>query len=139
MPDPLVRTSLHRFIGVIDCANNGSDAGPYFTLNDPLWRNGFPSWTDTPNPFIEIRFDVAYDLGVRRFIVNRGIVAHEYFHGVTERLTGGPADLSSLNSIQSGGMGEGWSDWFALLMTSKPGDTAGTPRTIGNGSPSRWP
>jgi len=62
------------------------------------------------------------------------ILIHEFFHGVTDRLTGGPFDFSSLNSIQSGGMAEGWSDWFAMLMTSPPSHNANTPRTIGNWS-----
>jgi Zn-dependent metalloprotease len=51
------------------------------------------------------------------------IIIHEYGHGVSNRLTGGPANASALSSIQSGGMGEGWSDWWAAMLTQKVADT----------------
>jgi extracellular elastinolytic metalloproteinase len=41
------------------------------------------------------------------------VVFHEFTHGVSNRLVGGPADDRSLEAIQSGGMGEGWSDYIA--------------------------
>lgn len=45
------------------------------------------------------------------------IVAHEYGHGISNRLTGGALQANCLtNSTQ---MGEGWSDWFALMITLK--------------------
>jgi extracellular elastinolytic metalloproteinase len=58
-----------------------------------------------------------------------GIPVHEYGHGVSTRLTGGPADSNALNNTQSGGMGEGWSDYWALMFNMKEGDskTAGYP------------
>ncbi|MEX2176183.1 MAG: M36 family metallopeptidase, partial [Pirellulaceae bacterium] len=59
------------------------------------------------------------------------IVTHEYGHGVSNRLTGGPANAGALNSLQSGGMGEGWSDWLGLIFTQKPTDTRDTPQTFG--------
>src|SRR5262249_4763743 len=55
---------------------------------------------------------------------------HEYGHGVSTRLTGGPADANSLDNLQSAGMGEGWSDFWALAFTQKAADTANTPRLI---------
>jgi uncharacterized protein (TIGR03437 family) len=42
------------------------------------------------------------------------IIMHEYGHGVSNRLVGGGTSTSCLNQIQSGGMGEGWSDYFAI-------------------------
>ncbi len=51
------------------------------------------------------------------------VIVHEYGHGVSNRLTGGPANSNALNAIQSGGMGEGWGDWWALMFTQKPSDT----------------
>lgn len=51
------------------------------------------------------------------------IIAHEYGHGVSNRLTGGPANSNALDALQSGGMGEGWSDWWSLMFTQDPGDT----------------
>ncbi|KAA1083629.1 Fungalysin/Thermolysin Extracellular metalloproteinase 5 [Puccinia graminis f. sp. tritici] len=54
-----------------------------------------------------------------------GIVIHEYSHGVSIRLTGGPANSGCLGWGESGGMGEGWGDFFATLIRmhkSKPVD-----------------
>ncbi|MEZ6089916.1 MAG: M36 family metallopeptidase [Pirellulaceae bacterium] len=48
---------------------------------------------------------------------DNGIIVHEYGHGVSQRLTAGPQNVSALGGIQSGGMGEGWSDWWALMFT----------------------
>ncbi len=59
------------------------------------------------------------------------IIAHEYTHGISNRLTGGPANANALQALQSGGMGEGWSDWFALVLTAKPGQTKNSPRGVG--------
>ncbi len=50
------------------------------------------------------------------------IFIHEYGHGVTERLTGGPTNNTALNALQSAGMAEGWSDWYALMLTQVPSD-----------------
>ena len=50
------------------------------------------------------------------------IIIHEYGHGVSTRLTGGPGDSNSLFVLQSGGMGEGWSDWWALMFTQRAFD-----------------
>lgn len=44
------------------------------------------------------------------------VVFHEFTHGVTNRLAGGPLDFGSLEQPQSAGMGEGWSDYFALTI-----------------------
>ncbi|WP_426493339.1 T9SS-dependent M36 family metallopeptidase [Hymenobacter sp. 102] len=60
---------------------------------------------------------------------DNGIVAHEYGHGISNRLTGGPGNSSCLTSAEQ--MGEGWSDFFALWMTTKPGDVGTTGRGIG--------
>ncbi|HMT07145.1 MAG TPA: M36 family metallopeptidase [Pyrinomonadaceae bacterium] len=54
---------------------------------------------------------------------DNGVIAHEYGHGVSNRLTGGPANANALNNTQSGGMGEGWSDFHALMFTQKATDT----------------
>ena len=51
------------------------------------------------------------------------IMIHEYGHGVSNRLVGGPSNVDALDAIQSGGMGEGWSDWWALMFTQKSTDT----------------
>ncbi|MFD2551712.1 T9SS-dependent M36 family metallopeptidase [Bizionia sediminis] len=43
------------------------------------------------------------------------IVAHEYGHGISNRLTGGAFQANCLTNATQ--MGEGWSDWFALMIT----------------------
>jgi hypothetical protein len=41
-----------------------------------------------------------------------GIVIHELSHGLSTRLTGGPANSGCLGWGESGGMGEGWGGKF---------------------------
>ncbi len=55
--------------------------------------------------------------------LDNGVIIHEYGHGVSNRLTGGPANSNALNAIQSGGMGEGWSDFWALMFLQRASDT----------------
>ncbi|KAL7422859.1 hypothetical protein Q5752_002156 [Cryptotrichosporon argae] len=45
-----------------------------------------------------------------------GIVIHEYSHGLSTRLTGGPANSGCLGYGEAGGMGEGWGDAIATLI-----------------------
>jgi cysteine-rich repeat protein len=62
--------------------------------------------------------------------LDNGVVVHEYGHGVSNRLTGGPANVSCLDAPESGGMGEGWSDWWALVFTTDAGDAPEDPREM---------
>ena len=66
-----------------------------------LWKTASP------------KIDSAYDAEV---------IIHEYVHGLTTRLVGGPQNVISLLGTQSAGMGEGWSDWYAMSILSKSGD-----------------
>lgn len=52
----------------------------------------------------------------RHTALDSSVVFHEFMHGVTNRMVGGPADSRSLDSPQSVGMGEGWSDWIACTI-----------------------
>jgi len=47
---------------------------------------------------------------------DNSVIAHEYGHGVSSRLTGGAASASCLTNAEQGG--EGWSDYFSLLLTT---------------------
>lgn len=60
---------------------------------------------------------------------DNGIIAHEYGHGISTRLTGGKNNSSCLQNTDQAG--EGWSDWFALMLQLKPGDVSTTPHGIG--------
>ena len=64
--------------------------------------------------------------------VDNGIVAHEYAHGISNRLTGNGS--TCLTNVEQ--MGEGWSDYLGLMIThdwanSLPGDGFSKPRGIG--------
>lgn len=61
--------------------------------------------------------------------LDAGVIAHEYGHGISNRLTGGRTTVACLGNAEQ--MGEGWSDWFALNLTTHPSDTATTPRGVG--------
>ncbi|MEW5674739.1 T9SS-dependent M36 family metallopeptidase [Flavobacterium enshiense] len=54
---------------------------------------------------------------------DNGIIAHEYGHGISTRLSG-----NCLGGSEQ--QGEGWSDWFWLMMQIKPGDTRNDARGI---------
>ena len=60
---------------------------------------------------------------------DNGVIIHEYTHGISNRLTGGPSASSCLRNMEQAG--EGWSDWFALAMTTTSADNADEKRGIG--------
>ena len=60
---------------------------------------------------------------------DNGVIAHEYGHGISTRLTGGASNSSCLSNEEQ--MGEGWSDFFSLVMTHQPNDSANKLRGIG--------
>ncbi|EMY3554930.1 T9SS-dependent M36 family metallopeptidase [Flavobacterium psychrophilum] len=55
---------------------------------------------------------------------DNGVIAHEYTHGISSRLSG-----TCLAGSEQ--MGEGWSDWAWLMMQIKPGDTRNDAKGIG--------
>ncbi len=74
---------------------------------------------------------------------DNGVVIHEYGHGISNRLTGGAntadclvacterdEDGDCVPATNTEQMGEGWSDWFALMLTMKPSDLATDGRGI---------
>ena len=62
---------------------------------------------------------------------DNGIIVHEYAHGISNRLTGGPGTASCLSNYLVNGqtdseqMGEGWSDYYALMLTDTGADDRG--------------
>jgi PKD repeat protein len=72
--------------------------------------------------------------------LDNGIIAHEYGHGISTRLTGGGNNSGCLRNAEQ--MGEGWSDWFGLMLTLEPGDLGPDVRGIGTyvrGQPNTGP
>ena len=53
---------------------------------------------------------------------DNGVIVHEYAHGISNRLTGGPSTLCLSGQEQ---MGEGWSDYYALMLTDTNTDNRG--------------
>lgn len=70
-----------------------------------LLKNSVVNFTiNVPPPFLDGDLD-------------NGIIAHEYTHGISNRLTGGLAGYATcLNNAEQ--MGEGWSDYYALMVTT---------------------
>ncbi|MEE8523267.1 MAG: M36 family metallopeptidase [Thermoanaerobaculia bacterium] len=58
------------------------------------------------------------------------VIAHEYGHGISNRLVGGPSNVDCLDNVQQ--PGEGWSDWFGLVYTAEVGDVGTEARGVGN-------
>ena len=63
-------------------------------------------------------------------VFDHSVVVHEYGHGVSTRLTGGPSNSGCLFNPEQ--MGEGWSDFYGLMMTAQPGHTREMRRPVGN-------
>ena len=75
----------------------------------------------TPPDGIAPRMALGLWPGSRRDVAFDGdVILHEYVHGLSNRLVGGPWDSGALFVWQSGAMGEGWSDALAASYTSDP-------------------
>ena len=59
------------------------------------------------------------------------VICHEYAHGLSDRLVGGGVGLNFFGNIQSGGLGEGWSDFYGLALLAEPGDDLGGNYAVG--------
>ena len=57
------------------------------------------------------------------------VIVHEYGHGISNRLVGGAGDTDCLDNDEQ--MGEGWSDWYGLMLTMQPGDMNNDNRDVG--------
>jgi extracellular elastinolytic metalloproteinase len=61
--------------------------------------------------------------------LDAGIIVHEYGHGISNRLVGGPSNVNCLTNTQQAG--EGLSDWWSLAYTARASDTGPMGRGIG--------
>ncbi len=107
VPNPGIPTLM---IGSTDCETIRQFAGNGLVTTFQLPTNSGPD-------FVDGDFD-------------NGIIAHEFGHGISNRLTGGGSQVGCLGSAEQ--MGEGWSDFMALVLTVEAGDTGDMPRGIGN-------
>jgi hypothetical protein len=58
--------------------------------------------------------------GERHAAFGRDWIYHEYAHGVTDRMVGGPSIRGCLGGVQSAALSEGWSDIFAASLFDNP-------------------
>jgi len=102
----------------------GGDSVYAESQNDSRECNGsFSVPPEGINP--TMRIDVCSD---KDGVFDSSVIIHEFAHGLTIRLVGGSSDSGCLFNNEQ--MGEGWSDWYALVTTMKPGDSEETPRGI---------
>jgi extracellular elastinolytic metalloproteinase len=126
---------VHYQYGFTEAAGNFqvNDYGRGGLGNDPVQADAqdgsgtnnanFSTPTDGSSPRMQM-YTWTYTSPGRDGDFDNSVIIHEYGHGVSTRLTGGPANSNALNAIQSGGMGEGWSDFYALMFLQRPTDTA---------------
>lgn len=90
-----------------------------------LWVDAFETLGLRPDDVARV-----YSTQVRDGDLDAGVIAHEYGHGISNRLVGGPSNVSCLRTHDER-QGEGWSDFWSYAMTMRPGDDGRTPRGIG--------
>lgn len=115
------RGGLGNDLVVADCQDAGGTNNANFATPDDGARPRMQMylWSGTPQK------DGSLD---------NGVVTHEYMHGISNRLTGGPSSSSCLSNAEQ--MGEGWSDYYTLMITqnwatSNLNTGFSTPRSIG--------
>lgn len=113
-------------IGVIICNNQPgagviSMSGDDTTITIPSMMLSYENCEDIK---VHIPQGVTVDINMSGINtdsdLDNGIIAHEYGHGISQRLTGG-AGIICLAGVKEQ-MGEGWSDFYALMFQLKPGD-----------------
>jgi len=57
---------------------------------------------------------------------DNNVIVHEFGHGISIRLTGGPSISDCLFNDEQ--MGEGWSDWYGLMLTMTASDVGADSR-----------
>ena len=98
-------------------ASGGAEGG--YTGRDNAYMltlpDGVPSWSGMFlwEPINDV-FEAPYSDGN----FDAGVIEHEYVHGLSTRYVGAGGGL---NAHQSGSMGEGWSDWYALNYLYREG------------------
>ena len=143
--DKVASAALSGAVGAIVCNNDGGNG----TLNmggtpPPAHPVGIPGAFIGNQDCDLIKTEVAAHAKNGSLVVNAtippppvnrdsdydsGIIVHEYGHGVSNRLTGGPGNVGCLGNQEQ--MGEGWSDWLGLMFTTTSADNATEPRGIG--------
>lgn len=140
---------------------NGGDGDEIINMGSPTDGTSVSNQIDVPSLFIQksvcdqIKASIASGIDVVVTFENKdngpalldgcfdnGVMAHEYGHGISNRLTGGPTAAGCLSTFDHDNdpttanigeqMGEGWSDYFSLITTLEATDEGGDARGIGN-------
>ncbi|HEY7874697.1 MAG TPA: M36 family metallopeptidase [Actinomycetota bacterium] len=90
-----------------------------------LWVDAFDTLGLTADTVVR-----EYNAQMRDGDLDSGVISHEYGHGVSNRLVGGPDNVGCLR-VHDEREGEGWSDFWAYVLTMRKGDDGATPRGIG--------
>ncbi len=121
-------------LAVIICNNN---TDPIFIMSGMDSTLTIPTVMMSMEDCDTIKANLPVDLSIELFgpflrdsDVDNGVIIHEYGHGVSNRLTGGPSTTSCLFNQEQ--MGEGWSDYLALMLTLDADDLGEEGRGIGN-------
>ena len=105
-------------------------AGPTIPTVSVTQTNGAPIKASLPANGT-VRKNPAHP-GIRDGDLEAGIIMHEYGHGVSNRLTGGPGKPNNCLGGNDEQMGEGWSDYVAITVLLNPAlDDPNGPRGMG--------
>ncbi|MGH3736413.1 MAG: M36 family metallopeptidase [Micromonosporaceae bacterium] len=106
-------------IGLVH-AGAATGGAPTYTGRDNAYMltlpDGLPSWSGM---FLWEPIDDAFEGPYADGNFDVSVIEHEYVHGLTNRYVS-PED-GALGAHQSGSMGEGWSDWYALNHLDRSG------------------
>ena len=97
-----------------------SGGAPTYTGRDNAYMltlpDGIPPWSGM---FLWEPINDAFEGPCRDGDFDAGVIQHEYAHGLSNRYVG--TEDGALAGHQSGSMGEGWGDWYALDYTHREG------------------
>jgi hypothetical protein len=112
------------------------------TGGDPVYAEGQEGYNTANNYYLDnASFSTPPDgsPGIMELYVFKGptpsrdadfdteVILHEYTHGLSNRRVGGGVGIDKTGHPQSGGLGEGWSDFYSLALLSQPGDSLAAP------------
>ena len=97
-----------------------SGGSPTYTGRDNAYMltlpDGIPPWSGM---FLWEPINDAFEGPCADGDLDAGVIQHEYSHGLSNRYVG--TEDGSLGTHQSGSMGEGWGDWYALDHLTRAG------------------
>jgi extracellular elastinolytic metalloproteinase len=97
-----------------------SGGAPTYTGRDNAYMltlpDGIPPWSGM---FLWEPINDAFEGKCRDGDFDAGVIQHEYSHGLSNRYVG--TEDGALGGHQSGSMGEGWGDWYALNYLHREG------------------